>query len=352
MENILSRLPENPKILVIRKDNIGDLVCTTPLIAALRQRFPQAFIGALVNSYNAPVLRGNPDLNAVHFYTKAKHRGPNRSVLSVYWDRLCLMWQLRKFKYDLAILANCSFVPTSLGLARQVGPRFILGFVEGKLPNKEKHISVPVPYNPDEPGHETERLSKLLQPLGISGPMPAAKLVPDPLRVAHVRRDLGPVLGDQVPVAIHISARKVHQRWPAECFVELMARLHRELGKSFMLFWSPGDENNPFHPGDDGKAKAILAALPGVPVYPCPTHALEELVAGLSCCGCMICSDGGAMHIGAGLGLPIVCFFGNSDPVKWHPWQVPYELLQKDTRKVTDITVDEAYAAFMRLQRS
>ena len=27
------------KILFIRRDNIGDLVCTTPLIAALRERF-------------------------------------------------------------------------------------------------------------------------------------------------------------------------------------------------------------------------------------------------------------------------------------------------------------------------
>jgi len=27
-----------PRILVIRRDNIGDLVCTTPLLAALRTR--------------------------------------------------------------------------------------------------------------------------------------------------------------------------------------------------------------------------------------------------------------------------------------------------------------------------
>ena len=64
----------SPKILVIRRDNIGDLVCTTPLIVALRQRFPQAWLGAWVNSYNAPVLDGNPDLDQVFVYTKGKHR--------------------------------------------------------------------------------------------------------------------------------------------------------------------------------------------------------------------------------------------------------------------------------------
>ena len=38
------------KILIIRRDNIGDLVCTTPAIAELRQKNPDAEIGAWVIS--------------------------------------------------------------------------------------------------------------------------------------------------------------------------------------------------------------------------------------------------------------------------------------------------------------
>jgi len=33
-----------PGILVIRRDNIGDLVCTTPLVRALRHQLPNARI--------------------------------------------------------------------------------------------------------------------------------------------------------------------------------------------------------------------------------------------------------------------------------------------------------------------
>ena len=62
------------RILVVRRDNIGDLILTTPLLHALRRARPQAHIAALVNSYNAPVLDGNPDVDAVHVYDKAKHR--------------------------------------------------------------------------------------------------------------------------------------------------------------------------------------------------------------------------------------------------------------------------------------
>ena len=63
-----------PRILVVRRDNIGDLVCTTPLIDALRARHPGAHLAALVTTYNAAVLARNPALDAVHVYEKLKHR--------------------------------------------------------------------------------------------------------------------------------------------------------------------------------------------------------------------------------------------------------------------------------------
>jgi ADP-heptose:LPS heptosyltransferase len=75
-------------ILVVRRDNIGDLVCTTPLFSALRRRYPQAWIGALVNSYNAPVLDRNPDLDGVVVYTKLKHLEPGDSRLGTLARRL------------------------------------------------------------------------------------------------------------------------------------------------------------------------------------------------------------------------------------------------------------------------
>ena len=105
------------------------------------------------------------------------------------------------------------------------------------------------------------------------------------------------------------------------------------------------------HPGDDEKAARVLAATEGLPVIPFPTGTLDDLIAGLSVCDAMICSDGGAMHIGAALGKPLVCFFGNSDSVHWHPWAVPHVLLQPASRNAQDISVDEACAAFSRLMQ-
>jgi ADP-heptose:LPS heptosyltransferase len=150
-------------------------------------------------------------------------------------------------------------------------------------------------------------------------------------------------------IGIHISARKPSQRWPAQNFAEMIRQLHQSHAASFMLFWSPGKSDNPLHPGDDAKAETIMKALPGIPILAYPTHELGQLIGALSICDALFCSDGGAMHLAAGLGKPILCIFGKSDATRWHPWNVPYILLQPPSLDVKDISVGEALSGFAGL---
>lgn len=336
------------KILVIRRDNIGDLICTTPLFAALRRQYPQAYLAALVNSYNAPAIQGNPDLDAIFAYTKGKHTA-GESVWQAHWRRAKLLWQLRERRFDYVILATSGFAARSLKLARLLAPRHIVGFVTDKAAPPQ--IDLAIPHDEGGERHETEDMFRLLTPLGIAGEIPALTVVADTTSAARLCQQLpaGVASGSGPLVALHISARKEKQRWPAERFAELARRLHAQHRARFLVFWSPGDENNPFHPGDDGKAARLLAALSDLPAAPVRTEHLSELIAGLSLCDYAVLSDGGAMHVAAGLGKPLVCFFGNSSAERWHPWGVPYELLQMPSRDVSDIDVDAAAEAFGRL---
>lgn len=338
--------------LVIRRDNIGDLICTTPLIHALRQHYPKATICALVNSYNAPVLANNPDVDAVFAYTKAKHRPPGTSAAKVYWDRLRLFARLRKMRFDYAILAAPRFQPRLLRLARLAGARRIIGFTEPDTRGSAL-IDTGIPYGRIPSSlHEVEDVFRMLQPLGISGPPPATRIYPAPGEVMHAREALRLTMSLPPPplVGVHISARKPSQRWPAQHFAALMKQLHAQHGTAFMLFWSPGDASNPLHPGDDAKAQEIIAATTGIPVLAYPTQNLGQLIAGLSLCDRVICSDGGAMHIAAGLNKPIVCFFGKSDAARWHPWGPPHILLQPESLDVEDISVERVRQAFDALR--
>lgn len=336
------------KFLIIRRDNIGDLVCTTPLFEALRLHFPAARIYALTNSYNVPVLYNNPFVDEIFAYTKIKHLD-GMGVLRAYWERARLIARLRRLRLDYAILAGSGFASRALTLARMLRPRHIVGHI--RADSRIKAIDVPIQYDPSIPRHEVQDVYGLLAPLGVTGSPPSPRVVPDGdvvRRVQTVLRTRG-ILSP--PIAIHISARKPSNRWPIERFVELMRRIHSAHHAAFMLFWSPGDANNPRHPGDDAKAEYVMAHLQDVPVVPYATAQLAELMAGLSVCQRLICSDGGAMHIAAALGKPIVCFFGNSSAAHWHPWGVPYVLLQPASRDATDISVDEAVAGFQQLQR-
>ncbi len=120
--------PPLRRILVVRRDNIGDLVCTTPLIDALRAALPAAHIAALVNSYNGEVLARNPALDAVHVYTKLKHRTPGSSALAPLLARVSLIRRLRRERFDLAILARSGFDRHGLNFVRLLGIPRVIGF--------------------------------------------------------------------------------------------------------------------------------------------------------------------------------------------------------------------------------
>lgn len=340
-------MSERPKILVIRRDNIGDLVCTTPLLAALRQRFPEGWIGALVNSYNAPVLDGNPDVDEVFVYTKAKHRASGESLIGILWRRFRMMSRLRAMGLDDVVIATPTPQPRVVRLARWLKPKRIIGY--GDIPG----LDVALPLDTED-RHEVEDVFRVAALYGIEGPPPACKVVAPP----STRASGGAPSGLTFTLGIHISARKPSQRWPAERFAELMRTIAQQRPSvRFMLLWSPGNEDNPLHPGDDGKAREVLTRLaqcgqlPIVSVHARPTHTLPELIGALSGCQALVCADGGAMHLGAGLGLPIVCLFGQSGARRWRPWGVPYRLLQTPSMHVMDIAVGDVTDALEHLLR-
>ena len=322
------------KILVIRRDNIGDLVCTLPLVRQLREMFPEAWIGVLVTSYNAEVLRANPDVNAVFTYTKSKHLAKGESALVAMWARLRQLWSLRCEKLDLVLLPASGAQTSARRMARLVGARRVV------VQDDVLADSVAL--------HEVQRASNILKVLGYAGKTPpVARIVPrdDLLEAAKTRLENSPEV-----VGLHISARKPSQRWSAERFVALIQRLHAQRpGLRFALFWAPGAEDNPLHPGDDGKAQEILDGCAGLPVTAMPTRQLAELIAGLAACSKVVCSDGGHMHLAAALGKPIVCLFGKSDAKRWHPWGVPYQLLQPASENVADVTVEQVLNAVSAL---
>jgi ADP-heptose:LPS heptosyltransferase len=197
--------------------------------------------------------------------------------------------------------------------------------------------------------HEVEQVFALAGLFGVEGSAPPLVLVPDPHEVETARALFAVRPGRRI--AVHISARRRAQRWPAARFAALIHALAANYGAQTMLLWSPGPPDHPQHPGDDDKAAEVLNAIGAdcAAAIPYPTARLSSLIGALAACDEVICSDGGAMHLAAALGKPIVALFGDSPVERWRPWGVPHRIVRPETRNVADVPVADVLAAYAEI---
>lgn len=314
-------LPPRPRILVIRRDNIGDLVCTTPAIAALRRHYPDAEIGALVNSYNAEVLRDNPNLDYVFVYQKLKHASGIGSRIKAVFERLKLVGRLRRWKPDVTILAKAGFERHGLNFARQIGAKNIIGYVPDDLSNAKGLPDIQLPTPEFTALHEVEAVNSLLKPLGIEDALDPLQVFPDAKTVSELAARIS---ASTKRIALHISARESERRWGIDNFIALTKHiLETQPESQILLVWSPGKADDPHHPGDDKAAAQLMQAVKSNRLVPMPTQNLTELIAALSLCNLFIGTDGGAMHLAVALNKKILALFENlpSKLNHWYPWR-------------------------------
>ncbi len=67
------------RILVVRQHNqMGDMVCATPVFRALAETFPTASIGLVTAPVNQEVVEGNPHLDSIFTFDQKMWRNPGR----------------------------------------------------------------------------------------------------------------------------------------------------------------------------------------------------------------------------------------------------------------------------------
>jgi len=118
----------------------------------------------LANSYNAPVLAGNPDHDAAYAYRKAKHR--KAGWLELAGERLSLVTVLARKRLDDVVLAAPAFIPRTFWFARLLALADIVGFSASDLP---RALDRALPLTDTDDLHEVERVSRS-RAFGIAGP--------------------------------------------------------------------------------------------------------------------------------------------------------------------------------------
>lgn len=319
------------RILVVRRDNVGDLLCTTPLIHALRRRFPAAHLAVLCNSYNAAILANNPDINTVYQYTKAKHGQANRLLA---WIKEWGLYRLiRRAGFDLVIHANPLPHPRTARLLRWLAIPHRVGMDDAS----HSLYTHAIPTRAIQGAHHVEQVFSLLKPFGITT-LPGPLVFTPPLAAwgaAKLEPARRPLIG------IHISSRKHCNRWPLTQVASLIESLRHEQ-YNVTLLWAYGEENDPRYPGDNRAARELMDRFgTALTIYPMET--LKDLIVALAQTDCVITPDGGAMHIAAALDKPVIALFCCTDPAMWRPWCSTYRVLTC-TKTMEDLTPETVMA--------
>lgn len=335
------------KILLIRRDNIGDLVCTTPAIHALRNKFHGARIDVLVNSYNADVLANNADIDKIYIYEKEKHF-KDRNRLLTWLKNIKLLLMIRKQRYDVAIGCG-SYSPTLEKYTFMTGAKVRIGYLKEKQKYSLYNKGI---VSTSENVHEVVKIFNLIKSLGVEAEPGGLILAPNCLeqtkfkdfKIASYENAGRPIL------AVAISARIKKNRWPIEKFIALIDKLLNQNNVNVLVLWAPGSAHNPTFPGDDEAADIIIRRF-DEKVKGYPTPALGALVAAISLSDVVITLDTGSLHIASALKKPTVALMTKGKVQSWYPWKTDNIVLTSEDN-VENISVDEVLDAVNKLVES
>lgn len=302
------------KILLIRLRLIGDVVFTTPAIAALRQHYPTASITYLVEAAAEPVVRHNPHLTEI--IVAQRPRGLRRVLYDFQLAR-----RLRRAGFDLVIDFHGG--PRSAWLTRATGAAQRIGY---DLPGRSWLYTNRLPWSRAlvPPRHSVDNQSDLLTPLAnvrrpdrewapVEMPVDASAA-----RSVDERLARAGVSADTAVVVIHVSAGNPFRRWPGDHFARVAASLASDAARRIIITSGPSESEA----ADAIASQAQDYAGPaGSRVVRCGEFDLSELRALVGRAALFIGGDSGPLHIAATTNVPVVALFGPTLPARSMPWR-------------------------------
>jgi len=300
-------------ILLIRLRLIGDVVFTTPIIGALKRRFPDATLTYLVEPAAEPVVRHHPDLDRV--IVAPRPRGLERLAFDLRLGR-----ELRAMKFDVAIDLHggtrANFFTFMTGAPRRIGYA---------LPGRFWCYTERLPWTRSlvPPRHSVLNQWDLIAPLGVGAADRARDpvvMTADPEAVSRVHARLAAARVPETArlVVIHVSAGNPFRRWPASSFAKVAAALVTDPRRRIIITSGPSEADA----AEAVAAEARTLAGDGADrVLRCGEFDLAELKALVDRAALYIGGDSGPLHIAATSRVPIVGLYGPTLPVRSAPWR-------------------------------
>lgn len=320
------------RVLVIRTDRLGETLLNLPVLAALKEAFPDSVVTWMVNATLLDLVLDAPGVDRTIGYEEDE-----RAVWWVRAIRLCR--RLRSEGFELALVSNpkkefhvatwLAGIPTRVGYDRKWPWTLTHRVADPKVLGER---------------HEVEYNLELLRTLGIVVPLaPSLQLAVSEQEERGIFQLLEQlkVMSTERLVAIHPWTSNPKKQWPLARFRELIQRL-RQIPKVVVAVIGGKDEQTRVQELVDEPDPGLVDLVGRL--------SLRQLAALFRRVRVLLSNDSGPVHLAAAVGTPTVVLFGTPDPAtgptRWGPWGGGHTVIWKSAME--DIAVEEVVQAIHR----
>ena len=302
------------RILLVRLDNLGDTLLTTPAFQAIRQVLTEAHLALLASPSGCEIGRLDPDIDETIVYHAPSEdvyfrlpQDPGRELAAVE--------TLKERNFDAAIIFTSykqSALPAAYLCYLAGIPLRAAGSFEGpgSLLTHRHRYKERVP-----PPHETLRGLELTEFLGFPPVEPEMVLVPHAENEEGASRMLEQY-GVERFILVHPGASASSRAYPPERYAFVVKELHRESGLPVLVTGGPGERDL-----TSRVAGSVGISLGGETSFGTFTSLVGRAMV-------VVTNNTGTTHVASALKRPVVTVFaGTNPPEQWGPWRTPNRLL-------------------------
>lgn len=289
------------RILIIRLSAIGDIVMASPLIPALRARYPDGWLAWMVEEGMEPLLDAHPQLDELIIWPRGRWQRLWREDRFAWWREVKdFVRALRRSHFDLVLDAQglmksaawawLSGAPERIGLNSREGSRWLMDEVVHELDDHPQMSS------------EYRRLAQFLG-LATTHFHPSIALTEsDRMRVVEAIGADVAVQGYSVAAPFTTRAQK---HWPETHWQQWIDLVAEQAGLPTLLLGGPTDRV---------AAQRISAGCRHAPIDLVGKLTLRQSAAAIAGARLLVGVDTGLTHMGAGFKVPTVALFGSTRP--------------------------------------
>ncbi|MFC1668046.1 lipopolysaccharide heptosyltransferase II [Chlamydiota bacterium] len=298
---VYNEVMKSPKILIAKFSSLGDVVLVSPSIRSIREKYPQALITVVTYPQHKEIFKRCPYVDEIIIYDRVNKHHSLKGFLR-------LGDELKRRKYDIAIDLQNNFKSHILLFRSRAKIR--VGYARGK---RDILLTHKIVYK-QEQEDPIKSQARLLASIDI--PITEDRLefwtndqdhayIKEFLKREHIKEE-------EALLCINPGShpRWTTKRWPLDRFVAVANKVFNQHGMRTVFIG--GKESIPM--SSDLKTRIEHPYIDAIGKTTIP-----QLGALLKRCSLLLTGDSAPLHIGVALNLPIIAFFGPTDPKRHVP---------------------------------